>query len=214
MITAPAIRKPCLERWDDMRGNNRTRLCERCQLHVQNLSAMSRRDVTRVLSPGHAERVCITYLRGADGVVARATLLREQLLAALRRAFSCLLRPLVPIALALCKTPQKKILAGTWSIVGRHRVDNANRITFNENHSSVSFTRSRTGEGEVYARGSWYADEKHVHIWREGKRYVWDIIELSADDLSLKSGNRVVVYKRVSKASPRASNRAMRRTAR
>jgi hypothetical protein len=188
MITAPPIKKPCLERWDDMRGNKRIRLCEHCQLHVQNLSAMSHGDIARVLSPGHAERVCVTYVRRADGrLVTRATLLREQFFAPFRCAFSYLLRALVPVALALCRTPQKKLLLGTWrGIERRHRANKADRITFNEDHSFISSGSDSFDEGKVDTRGNWCADEKNVYLSCNGKTYVWNIIELLPNELRLQ----------------------------
>jgi hypothetical protein len=211
MITAPPIEKPCLERWDDMRGNNRTRLCEHCHLHVQNLSAMSRRDMARVLSPGQAEHACVTYVRGADGgLVTRATLLREQLIAPFGRAFSYLLKALVPVALALCRTPQKELFLGTWKVVERRRqAGKTDRMTFNEDHSCLLFTPGGAGHGKVDVRGSWYADKKNIYVWCEGKKYVWDIIDLLPDQLRLESKTRAVVYKRVGKTPFQLSNQPM-----
>jgi hypothetical protein len=211
MITAPVINKPCQERWDEMRGNHRARLCEHCQLHVQNLSAMSRRDIARVLSAGHAKPVCITYVRGADGsLVTRATALREKFLALLWPAFACLLKALVPVALALGRTPQKKLFLGTWRVIERRRRgDKADRITFNEDQSFVAFTPSGIGAGKAEVRGSWCADEKNLYMWHRGRKHVWNIIELLPDALRLQSHSRLVVYKRVGKTPFQASNQAM-----
>lgn len=199
MITAPPIKKPCLERWDDMRGNNRTRLCEHCQLHVQNLSAMSHRDIARVLSPSQAERVCVTYVRHPDGrLITRTTLLREQFLAPFWRAFSYVLKALVPVAFALCRTPQKKLFLGTWKVIERRRRANgADRITFNEDHSFVSFTPDRFGGRKVGVRGSWCADEKNVYLSCDGRTSVWNIIEVLPHELRLQNNARAVAYKRV-----------------
>lgn len=208
MISAPPIKKPCLERWEHMRGNNRTRLCEHCQLQVQNLTAMSRRDIARVLSPGHAEHVCVTYVRRADGsLVTRATLRREQFLAPFSRAFSYLLKALVPVALALAKTPQKKLLLGTWRVIERQRpAGAASCITFKEDHSFVSFTADGANHGKVEVRGRWCADEKKIYTWCEGRKHVWHIIELLPDELRLQSDTRLVVYRRVGQASFQVSH--------
>jgi hypothetical protein len=210
MITAPPIKKPCLERWDDMRGNNRTRLCEHCQLHVQNLSAMSHREIARVLSPSHAERVCVTYVRRPDGrLVTRATLLREQFLAPFWRGFSCVLKALEPVAFALCRTPQKRLFLGTWrAIERRRRADRADRVTFNEDHTFVSFTPDRFGEEKVAMRGSWCADEKNVYLSCDGKTYVWNIIEVLPHKLRLQNNTGVVAYKRMGKTPWQASQQA------
>jgi hypothetical protein len=201
MIVAPPIKKPCLERWNDMRGDNRARLCEQCQLHVQNLSAMSRREIARVLSPGRGEHVCITYVRRADGNLAtRATLLRERCLAPFWRGFSHALRALTSVALALCRTPQEKLFLGTWKVIAPRRpAAKAGRITFHEDHSFFS-SASPGGEGKVEVRGSWYADNKNIHLWCQGKRSVWSIVALRRDELRLQSNAQVAVYKRAGRS--------------
>jgi hypothetical protein len=194
-----------------MRGGNRTRLCEHCQLHVQNLSVMSRRDMARVLLPGHAGRVCITYVRGVDGrLVTRAALLRERFLSAFGRAFAYHLRALGSVARVLCSTPQKKLFVGTWKVIERGRgADKADRITFNEDHSFVSSTSNGVGETKVDVRGIWCADRRNIYMWCEGKTSIWQITDLLPDELRLQSTTRVAVYKRVGKTPLQASGQSM-----
>ena len=92
-------------RWSDMRGDSRTRFCEHCQLHVQNLSAMSRRGIAQVLARGEHERVCVTYARRADGtLMTRWYSLFDRVINPLRRGFAWLVAASVPIVLSACQT--------------------------------------------------------------------------------------------------------------
>ena len=109
-----------------MRGDNRRRFCEHCKLHVQNLSAMSQRDVSRTLARREHEHVCVTYSRRADGtMVTRWDNLIDWTFGPFRRGFAWLLAACLPMVLTACqtqsqltgrvnpscKTPQPKALA-------------------------------------------------------------------------------------------------------
>ena len=92
-------------RWDDMHGDSRSRFCEHCQLHVQNLSAMSQRRVAQVLSRSRHEHVCVTYTRRADGtLVTRWDTVVDSVFGPIRRGFAWLLAACVPIVLSACQT--------------------------------------------------------------------------------------------------------------
>lgn len=92
-------------RWDDMRGDSRSRFCEHCQLHVQNLSAMSRRGVARVLARSEHEHVCVTYTRRVDGtLVTRWDTIVDLVVGPIRRGVAWLLAACVPIVLSACQT--------------------------------------------------------------------------------------------------------------
>ena len=93
-------------RWDDMKGDARRRFCEHCQLHVQNLSAMSNREAAAVVMRSERERVCVSYVARSDGtMVTRTDFLRERLTAPFQRVFSWLLAAVAPLALGACSTP-------------------------------------------------------------------------------------------------------------
>lgn len=67
-ITIPA---PCDADWDSMRGNDQVRFCEHCNLHVNNLSSMTRRDAMRLVA-GSRGRLCIRYVqRPGDGEITK-----------------------------------------------------------------------------------------------------------------------------------------------
>jgi TonB family protein len=62
------VAAPCGERWDDMRGDERVRVCERCDQRVYDLSALSRAEAERLVA-GAGGAVCVRFRRRADGTV-------------------------------------------------------------------------------------------------------------------------------------------------
>jgi hypothetical protein len=91
--------------WSDMEGDSRNRFCDRCQLHVQNLSAMSQCDIARVLARSEHEHVCVTYTRRGDGtLVTRWSSILDSVVGPFRRGFAWLLAACVPIVLSACQT--------------------------------------------------------------------------------------------------------------
>lgn len=79
------VAEPCREDWDAMTGDARARHCERCDLHVTDLSALTRAEAEDLLSrrtPGG--RLCVRYALDARGAVVTRTSERERLLALLR----------------------------------------------------------------------------------------------------------------------------------
>ena len=199
IAVAPSIRSPCLKQWEEMQGNNRARYCTHCQLHVQNLSAMSRRDIAHTLSGAHDRQVCITYMRNSDGsMVTRAALLRERLRTLLFRGYASAIRALVPVALAWCRTPAKRNLVGTWRATKWPRSPmQADLATFRDDHSFVLVIPDNAGEMEASIRGSWGADDRCVYLWSRRKMQIWHIIEILPDTLRLRHHDRTMVYQRV-----------------
>jgi hypothetical protein len=62
------IANPCRVPWGTMAGDERVRFCERCQLNVYNLSAMTRREAEDFLRQREG-RTCLRLFRRADGTV-------------------------------------------------------------------------------------------------------------------------------------------------
>ena len=60
------IDSPCQMPWDEMHGDRRERFCEKCQLPVHNLSAMTS-DAAEKLVGERRERVCVAYVPTATG---------------------------------------------------------------------------------------------------------------------------------------------------
>jgi hypothetical protein len=62
------IASPCPMSWEQMRGDDRARFCESCNLHVYNISELTRRQA-EVLIAGTEGRICARMYRRADGTV-------------------------------------------------------------------------------------------------------------------------------------------------
>jgi hypothetical protein len=65
------IQSPCPAPWDKMRGDDRVRFCTECNLHVYNLSALSREEATRLLIERSETggRLCVRLYKRSDGTV-------------------------------------------------------------------------------------------------------------------------------------------------
>jgi hypothetical protein len=63
------IASPCPARWDQMTGDERVRHCSECNLSVYNLSAMTEREIDRLLAAHQGQRLCTRLYRRADGTV-------------------------------------------------------------------------------------------------------------------------------------------------
>jgi len=64
-ITIP---EPCNADWDSMVGNDQVRFCEHCNLHVKDLSAMTRQAAMRLVSRSQG-RLCVRFIQRPDGSV-------------------------------------------------------------------------------------------------------------------------------------------------
>jgi hypothetical protein len=62
------IASPCTARWEDMRGDDKTRFCGQCRLNVHNLSAMTRPEAESLVA-GAGGRLCVRLYKRSDGTV-------------------------------------------------------------------------------------------------------------------------------------------------
>jgi len=62
-ITIPA---PCDADWDAMIGNDQVRFCEHCNLHVTDLSSMTRQEAVRLVARSEG-RLCVRYVQRPGG---------------------------------------------------------------------------------------------------------------------------------------------------
>ncbi len=62
------IPSPCSISWDDMKGDEKARLCKKCKHHVYNFSNMSSNEIAKVLNL-NLEKVCIQLYKRKDGKV-------------------------------------------------------------------------------------------------------------------------------------------------
>jgi ankyrin repeat protein len=64
-ITIP---EPCNADWDSMIGNDQVRFCEHCNLHVTDLSALTRPQAMRLVARSQG-RLCVRFIQRPDGGV-------------------------------------------------------------------------------------------------------------------------------------------------
>lgn len=62
------LASPCPMKWDEMHGDERVRFCDSCNLHVYNISAMTRKEAERLIVRTEG-RFCSRLHRRADGTV-------------------------------------------------------------------------------------------------------------------------------------------------
>ncbi len=71
MLEAIRIASPCDARWDDMKGDDKSRFCGKCEKHVYNLSAMSREEAALLVLDREGE-LCVRLYKRKDGTVITA----------------------------------------------------------------------------------------------------------------------------------------------
>lgn len=70
VISQARIASPCTAKWDEMEGDERTRLCAKCNLNVHNTAMMSEVEVLDLmLAASGGERVCARLFKRADGTL-------------------------------------------------------------------------------------------------------------------------------------------------
>jgi hypothetical protein len=62
------VAAPCPADWGKMVGDERVRFCAQCELHVYNLSGMTRREAEALVA-GTEGRLCVRFYRRADGTI-------------------------------------------------------------------------------------------------------------------------------------------------
>ncbi len=58
--------KPCRLPWSDLIGDDKTRFCTQCRLHVHNLSAMTSEEAAQFLA-NRSGRTCVAFAPSANG---------------------------------------------------------------------------------------------------------------------------------------------------
>jgi hypothetical protein len=64
-----SIASPCTADWNAMQGDDRTRFCDQCSLHVHDLSAMTADEAMDLLYAAGKGRLCVRFHRRQDGRV-------------------------------------------------------------------------------------------------------------------------------------------------
>ncbi|MCG3130137.1 MAG: hypothetical protein FLDDKLPJ_00885 [Phycisphaerae bacterium] len=62
------VASPCPASWENMTGDDRSRFCGQCNLHVYNLSDMTRDEAESLLRQREG-RLCVRYYQRADGTI-------------------------------------------------------------------------------------------------------------------------------------------------
>lgn len=62
------VAAPCPADWERMVGDERMRYCDRCSLHVYNLSGMTRREAEALVASSEG-RLCVRFYRRPDGTI-------------------------------------------------------------------------------------------------------------------------------------------------
>jgi ankyrin repeat protein len=70
------IPAPCDADWDSMIGSDQVRFCEHCNLHVTNLSNITRQEAIRLVARSQG-RLCVRFFKRADGSVLTKQLPRK-----------------------------------------------------------------------------------------------------------------------------------------
>ncbi len=63
-----SIASPCKADWNLMRGNDEVRFCEHCSLSVHHLSALTRKQISKLIAKSEG-RLCVQYVRRPDGLL-------------------------------------------------------------------------------------------------------------------------------------------------
>ncbi len=62
------IASPCSADWENMKGDERRRFCQTCQLNVYNLSSMTRREAEKFIFEAEGQK-CVQFFRRKDGTI-------------------------------------------------------------------------------------------------------------------------------------------------
>ena len=62
------IASPCSANWEQMPGSERVRFCPECKLNVYNFSAMTEREIERIVAQ-HEGRLCARFYQRPDGTL-------------------------------------------------------------------------------------------------------------------------------------------------
>ncbi len=108
-LPSPQLAFTCPKRWDEMRvDGDQRRFCDQCQLHVHDLSAMTRREGQALLVRSQGQ-LCVSFESRADGsMVTRARwrgVARRWQQA--RRGVLAILAMLTPLAFGGCGSGDK-----------------------------------------------------------------------------------------------------------
>jgi len=62
------VSAPCPKNWNEMIGNDKTRLCRHCDKDIYNISAMTRKEARKLVAKS-ADNICVRMARTPDGKI-------------------------------------------------------------------------------------------------------------------------------------------------
>ena len=65
------VASPCPARWQDMKGDDKTRHCDQCNHNVHNFAAMTTDEIASIVGDGQ-RRVCVRLFQRPDGTILTA----------------------------------------------------------------------------------------------------------------------------------------------
>ena len=107
--------------------------------------------------------------------------------------------------------PSDSVLVGTWQMTMPYGMDSVTWVKFGSDHVAIWFSDSIAGFQEDF-RTPWVGLGPYIYMRYEGRRMIWQIIEIRPDKLRLRAAKQEYIFKRVSLEPPQASNQAMERT--
>jgi len=110
MLPQIRVASPCTADWSKMAGDDRVRHCADCNLNVYNFSAMTEREVARLLAASKGTRLCGRLYRRADGTILTRDCpvgLRTRIRRVSRRVGAAL-SAAMSLGVAAAQTPQNK----------------------------------------------------------------------------------------------------------
>jgi hypothetical protein len=66
-----SVASPCPARWEEMQGDDRSRFCSECRLHVYDLSAMTAHEAAALIREKEGN-LCVRFYRRTDGTMLTA----------------------------------------------------------------------------------------------------------------------------------------------
>lgn len=132
------IASPCPANWEQMSGDERVRFCGACNLHVYNISQMSRREAMSLIRNTEG-RICAKIYRRADGTV----LTRDCPvgLRAIRRRVARLATAVAVLVTTVC--------GNVFAVSGRRTPNTKKRGSFTDSIPSAHFSYTATVSGTI-----------------------------------------------------------------
>jgi hypothetical protein len=125
--------------WDEMRGDDRTRFCEQCNLHIYNISELTRKQAGKLIANSEGS-FCARLYRRADGTVITKDC--PVGLRAIRRRVSRIVGATATAILSLCMSAFGKIAPADLRTGGTH-------LSFTHSRNGL---RGQTDRGEISGR--------------------------------------------------------------